>query len=148
MGEKIKKGDVVKIDYEGKLEDGKVFDSSKKEGQSNPIEFEVGAGKVIPGFDEAVEGMEKGETKEFTIPSEKAYGKRVEELKKEFPKSALQTDTEPEKGMVLMLQSPEGQQFPAQICDVGEETITLDLNHPLAGQDLSFNIEVVEVTSK
>ncbi|MEX0920583.1 MAG: peptidylprolyl isomerase [Candidatus Pacearchaeota archaeon] len=144
----IKDGDKIKVEYEGKLEDGQVFDSSKQGEQGQPLEFEVGAKQVIPGFEDAVKGMEKGQKKEFKISSDQAYGEKRDDLKKDIPKSSVPENPDgkqPEPGMVLMVQSPQGQQFPAQIVDVKEETITLDLNHPLAGKDLFFNIEVVDV---
>ncbi|MBU2503752.1 MAG: peptidylprolyl isomerase [Nanoarchaeota archaeon] len=147
----IKEGDKVKLEYEGKLEDGTVFDSSKHGEHSHPLEFEVGAGQVIPGFEEAVKGMEKGEKKEFEIPAEKAYGERKEDLKKEIPKDSIPKSPEgrePEAGMVLMVQSPEGQSFPVKIDEVKESTIIIDLNHPLAGKKLIFNVEVADVKSK
>ena len=141
----IKQGDKVSVEYEGKLDTGEVFDSSKRGEHSNPIEFEVGAGRVIKGFDEAVVGMEKGEEKEFSIPPEQAYGERREELKKDIPRSALPPGQEPKAGMMLMLNTPQGQQFPAKIADVNDEKIVVDLNHPLAGKKLNFKIKVVDV---
>ncbi len=138
----IEKGNNVVIEYEGRLENGQVFDSS--EGKE-PLEFEVGSGSVIKGFDEAVVGMEKGQEKEFEIESENAYGPVREELKREVPKSALQFDQEPKEGMGLMLTSQEGKQIPAKIVSVGDENITIDLNHPLAGKKLIFKIKIVDV---
>ena len=141
----IKQGDTIKVDYTGSLEDGQVFDSS--EGKQ-PLEFEVGAGKIIPGFDKAVVGMEKGEEKEITIKPEDAYGQPRDDLQKEVPRSALPQDQEPKEGMGLMMNTPQGQQIPARIVKVTEENITIDLNHPLAGKTLKFKIKISEVTSK
>lgn len=141
----IQQGDVVKVEYEGKLENGEVFDTTEHEGHSHPIEFEVGSGKVIQGFEQAVEGMEKGQEKEFSLSPEEAYGERKEEFKKEVPKSSLPQDQEPKEGMMLVAKSPNGQQFPAKIVSVGDESITIDLNHPLAGKELFFKIKVVDV---
>ena len=151
MGKKIKKGDKIKVDYEGKFKDGKIFDSSKHGDNSHPLEFEVGSGQVIKGFDEAVMGMEKGQSKNFSIKSVDAYGEKRDDLKKDIPRSSLPPapeGQEPKPGMILVLQSPQGQQFPAQILKVTKENITLDLNHPLAGQDLFFDITIAEVVSK
>ncbi len=141
----IKKGDKVKVEYEGKLDSGKVFDSSKHDDHSHPLEFEVGSGKVIKGFDDAVVGMDKGEEKEFSIKPEEAYGERKEQLRQEVPRTAFPEGQEPKEGMMLMLKSPQGQQFPAKIMAVSDDKITLDLNHPLAGENLNFKIKVLEV---
>lgn len=139
----IKQGDKIKVEYTGTLEDGKVFDSS--EGKK-PLEFEVGAGKIIPGFDKAVVGMKKGEEKEISIKPEDAYGQPREELKKEFPKSSMPKGQEPKEGMGLVLNSPQGK-IPARIVKVSDDKVTIDLNHPLAGKTLNFKIKVVDVES-
>lgn len=138
----VDKGNNVKIEYTGKLDDGTVFDSSEKQGK--PLEFEVGAGVVIPGFDNAILGMEKGEEKEFKIEPNEGYGDRNEELIKEVPKDKMPKEVEPKEGMMLIMATPQGQQIPTKIVKVGDETITLDMNHPLAGQTLNFNIKLVE----
>ncbi len=137
----IKKGDKVKIEYTGTLEDGKVFDSSKGK---KPLEFEVGAGKVISGFDKAVTGMKKGEEKEVTIKPENAYGKPNDKLKKELPKSSFPEGKTPKVGMNIALNSPKGK-IPARIVKVSDDKITIDLNHPLAGKTLNFKVKVVDV---
>tara|TARA_Y100000310_G_C20618956_1_gene782214 strand:+ start:966 stop:1409 length:444 start_codon:yes stop_codon:yes gene_type:complete len=145
---KIKKGDKIKADYEGKLDNGEVFDSSTHGDHSHPIEFTVGEGQVIKGFDDAVVGMEKGEEKEFTIKSEGAYGERKEELKQKIPRDKLPQDQDPKEGMVLMIGNPEtGQQFPTKILAVDDKEVTIDMNHPLAGKDLTFKIKIVSVES-
>lgn len=142
----VKKGDKVKVEYEGKLESGETFDSTKQEdGTSQPIEFEVGSGKILPAFEENVEGMEEGQEKEFTLKPENAYGERNEEMKKQIPRDQLPQDQEPKEGMALLLNTPQGQQFPAKIIGVDENNITIDLNHPLAGKTLNFNVKVSEV---
>ena len=141
----IKQGDTIKVDYTGTLENGQVFDSSKGK---KPIEFEVGAGKIIPGLDKAVVGMEKDQEKEISIKPENAYGQPKEELKKEVPRSALPKGQEPKEGMGLMMNTPQGQQIPARIVKVTDEDITLDLNHPLAGKTLNFKIKIAEINSK
>lgn len=140
----IKKGDKVKVDYEGKLEDGTIFDSSKHGDHSHPIEFTVGENQVIPGFENGVIGLEKGDEKEIHIEPKDAYGEKNPELTKEFPKANLPKDQEPKIGMGLMLQAPTGQQIPAIISEVKDTSVVLDFNHPLAGKKLIFNVKVVE----
>jgi len=144
----IKNGDRVVIKYEGKLDNGEVFDSSDKHGQ--PLEFEVGSKAVIEGFDNAVVGMEKGQKKEFEIPPEKAYGNAKTELKQEMSKTSIPQPAEGQElkaGMILMASSPDGNQFPVKISEVKDESIIIDLNHPLAGKKLFFNIEIVDIKS-
>lgn len=137
-----KSGDTVKIHYTGTLEDGSQFDSSK---DRDPLEFELGSGQVIPGFEKAVEGMAVGEEKSVTIGSDDAYGPRREQMVQELPKTALPPDLEPEAGMALQAQGQDGQPIHLTVTEVGEETITVDANHPLAGKDLSFDIELVAI---
>lgn len=139
----IKQGDKVKVEYTGTLDDGKVFDSS--EGKQ-PIEFEVGAGRVIPGFDKAVVGMEKEQEKEISIKPEDAYGNSREELKQDIPRTSLPQGQEPKVGMGLMLNSPQGK-IPARITNVTDENVTIDLNHPLAGKNLNFKIKIADIVS-
>ncbi|MFO8082311.1 MAG: peptidylprolyl isomerase [Armatimonadota bacterium] len=135
-------GDTVKVHYTGKLEDGTVFDSSR---EREPLEFTLESGQIIPGFEEAVEGMEEGEETTVEIPPEKAYGMRQEDAVMEFPATELPDEMEPEVGMQLQLQGANGQAFPARVVEVGDETVVLDANHPLAGETLTFDIELVEV---
>jgi len=142
MAEKVKKGDKVKIEYTGKLADGAVFDSS--EGKA-PLCFEVGSGKVIPGFDKAVEGMKLDEKKTFTLPVDKAYGPARPELAQEVPRDKLPKEPEPKEGMMLVMQTPDGRQMPAKITKVADDKVTIDLNHPLAGKELTFEIKVVGI---
>ena len=137
-----KSGDTVRIHYTGTLEDGTQFDSS--DGR-DPLEFALGGGQVIPGFDSAVDGMAVGENKSVTIQPDQAYGERHEQLIQQLPKSALPEDMEPAVGMQLQSQSPDGQVMNLVITDVADETITVDANHPLAGQPLTFAIELVEI---
>jgi len=141
----VKKGSKVKVDYTGTFDDGTVFDASEKQGQ--PLEFEVGSGQVIKGFDEAVVGMEEGQEKEITIPPAEAYGEVKAELNKKIPRAQLPQDQEPKVGMVLAVGLPNGQQFPARIVAVTADDVTIDLNHPLAGKTLHFKIKVVEVSA-
>lgn len=143
--QQVKQGDKVKVHYHGKLTDGTTFDSS--EGRE-PLEFEVGAGAVIPGFDNGVMGMAVGDKKTVNIPAEEAYGPKVDELVMDFPKERFPEDMQPEIGMQLMMNNGSGQQFPVTIVEVKEESITLDANHQLAGKDLVFDIELVDIESK
>jgi len=139
---KAKSGDKVRIHYTGKLDDGTQFDSSAGR---EPLEFDLGGGGVIPGFDSAVDGMAVGESKSVKIESEQAYGPRHEELIQDVPKSELPDDIEISVGLQLQAQSPEGQVMRFVIAAITEEVITLDGNHPLAGQTLNFDIELVEI---
>jgi FKBP-type peptidyl-prolyl cis-trans isomerase 2 len=140
----IKKGDKVKVEYTGKLDDGTVFDSTEKQG-GEPLEFEVGGGQIIPGFDKAVMGMEKGEEKEVHIKSSDAYGEHKEEMVKQLPNQGL--PKEAKVGSVLGINLPTGQQVPAKVVKIDEKTVTIDLNHPLAGKDLTFHLKVVDYNS-
>ena len=140
----IKKGDKIKVKYTGTLEDGTVFDSNK---DKDALEFEVGAGKIIKGFDDAVMGMEKGEEKKVTLKPEDAYGQPNPDLVKEVPKEQLPKDPEPKEGMMLAVGLPNGQQIPAKIVKVGDSNVTIDLNPPLAGKTLNFEIKVVDIES-
>ena len=138
----VAKGNKVKVEYKGTLEDGTEFDSSAKHGQ--PLEFEAGAGQMIKGFDEAVMGMEKDEEKNISLTSDKAYGDINAQLVQKIPKDQLPKEQEPKVGMVLGVKLPNGQQIPARITEVSDNDVTLDLNHPLAGKSLNFWIKVVE----
>lgn len=137
-----KSGDTVRIHYTGTLDDGTQFDSSAGR---DPLEFALGGGQVIPGFDKAVDGMAVGDSKTVTIPPEDAYGERHDQLVQQVPKSALPDDMEPAVGMHLQSQSPDGQVMNLVVVEVEEETLTLDANHPLSGQALTFAIELVEI---
>jgi len=141
----VAKGNKVKVDYTGSFDDGTVFDDSEKHGQ--PLEFEVGSGQVIKGFDDAVLGMKKGEEKKIVIPAKEAYGEVRAELNKKVPRQQLPQDQEPKVGMVLAIGMPNGQQFPARIIAVTKDDVTLDLNHPLAGKTLHFRLKVAEISA-
>jgi len=137
-----KSGDTVRIHYSGTLSDGTQFDSS--EGRE-PLEFALGAGAVIPGFEKAVEGMAVGENKSVTIEPDDAYGPRHDQLVQQVPNSALPEDVEPAVGMQLQGQSPEGQVMNLTVTGIEDDAITVDANHPLAGEALKFDIELVEI---
>ena len=135
-------GKTVSIHYTGRFDNGDVFDSS--EGR-DPLAFELGAGQVIAGMDEAVASMAVGDKQTVKIPPEAAYGERDERLVQEVPKDALQGQVAPEVGMQLQSQAPNGQIMQLVVTEVAEETFTVDANHPLAGQTLTFDIELVSV---
>ncbi len=137
-----KAGDTVKIHYTGTLEDGTQFDSSQGR---DPLEFQVGGGQVIPGFDKAVEGMSIGENKSVEIPAEDAYGEHHPQMVQEVPRTALPEDLEPQVGMGLSARNPDGSEVQLTVTEVKDETITVDGNHPLAGKALNFDIELVEI---
>jgi peptidylprolyl isomerase len=141
----IKQGDFVSVEYEGRLESGEIFDSSRHGDHSHPLEFEVGSGKVIRGFDEGVLGMELGEEKEIVIKPSEGYGEVNTSLYKKIPRQSFEFEEEPQKGMGLMISTPDGKQFPTKIIDVDEHTITIDLNHPLAGKTLIFKVKILAV---
>jgi peptidylprolyl isomerase len=141
---KVKDGDTVKVHYTGTLtEEGTVFDSSE---DREPLEFTLGNGKLIPGFEQAVVGMEEGDETTVEIESGDAYGQRREDLELEVAKSDLPDNIDPQVGMQLQMQQQEnGQAIPVQITAVEDEFVKLDANHPLAGKDLTFDIELVEI---
>lgn len=136
-------GDTVRIHYTGRLDDGSVFDSS--EGRE-PLEFAVGSGQVIPGFDNAVSGMEEGQQKRVTIPADEAYGPRREELVLTVERSQLPDDMSPQLGEQYQM-SQAGQTVVLTVTDVSEDAVELDANHPLAGENLTFDIQLVGIDS-
>ena len=135
-------GDTVKVHYTGRLTDGTVFDTSIG---SDPLEFTLGQGQTIPGFEQAVIGMQVGETKTVTIPADQAYGPHREDMILEVSKDELSEDLDPEVGMQLQINQGDGGITIVTITEVSETTIRIDANHPLAGQDLTFNIELVDI---
>lgn len=137
-----KSGDKVKVHYHGKLITGETFDSSQGR---EPLEFEVGSGMVIRGFDEGVAGMEEGEKKTINIPVEQAYGPRNPEMMIDMPKDRFPSDLELELGMPLMMSDGAGHNHQVVVVEIKEDTVVLDANHPLAGQDLIFDLELVEI---
>lgn len=142
---KIEEGDKVKVHYTGTLDDGTKFDSS--EGRE-PLEFVVGEKKVIPGFEQALIGMEKDEEKEVKLLSGDAYGDKNPALIQEVPKQGLPEGMEVKEGTQLMLKSPTGQTLPATVKEIKDETFVIDLNHPLAGKNLNFSLKVEEIEKK
>ncbi|CUK12853.1 FKBP-type peptidyl-prolyl cis-trans isomerase SlyD [Ruegeria denitrificans] len=138
----IKQGDTVRIHYKGSLLDGNVFDSS--EGR-DPLEFVVGSGQIIPGLDTAMPGLAAGEKKRVEIACVDAYGPINPEMRQQIPREGIPDDIPLELGTQLQMQTPDGQALPVTVVEVDEATVTLDANHPLAGQDLIFDIEVVSI---
>jgi FKBP-type peptidyl-prolyl cis-trans isomerase 2 len=141
----IKKGDTIKIEYVGTLDDGIVFDSTEKTGE--PLEFEVGTQKVLESFENEIIGMEVGEEKEFKLSSEDAYGDYNKELTKDLPRDQLPEGLEIDVDMILVMSMPNGMQMAAKIVELTDETVTIDLNHPLAGQSLNFKVKIVEIVT-
>jgi peptidylprolyl isomerase len=137
-----KDGDTVRVHYTGTLNDGTVFDSSKSR---EPLEFTIGQPGIIPGFQEVVSGMEPGETVTETVTSEKAYGPHSEEMVVEIDRGRLPDHVTPEIGQHLQLVQPDGQQIVVRVTDLSDETVTLDANHPLAGRDLTFEVDLIEI---
>jgi peptidylprolyl isomerase len=138
----VKSGDKIKVHYHGKLTTGETFDSSAGR---EPLEFEVGSGMVIKGFDDGVTGMTVGEKKTINIPFAEAYGPINPEMVIEMPKDRFPQDMEIEVGMPLMMSDPEGHQMQVSITEIKDTTVMLDANHPLAGQDLIFDLELMEI---
>ncbi len=135
-------GDRVKVHFTGRLENGEVFTSS---GDSEPLEFTIGRGQVIPGFEKAVTGMEVGETKTVTLPPQEAYGSRQEDLVVDVKKSNFPEDITPTLGEQLEIPQEDGEPLKVTVCDISEDTVTLDANHPLAGYTVTFTIILVAV---
>lgn len=135
----VKNGDTVKVHYTGTLADGTVFDSSL---EREPLEFTLGEGQIIPGFEKTVLGMSAGESRTVTIPAEEAYGPYREEMVLEVPRTQLPADMQPQVGMQLQIGEEQGEGMLVQIATVTDAQITLDANHPLAGKDLTFNIQL------
>ncbi|MFG6531220.1 MULTISPECIES: peptidylprolyl isomerase [unclassified Sulfitobacter] len=140
----VKSGDTVQIHYTGTLKDGTTFDSS--EGR-DPLEFVVGSGQIIPGLDSALPGMTEGDKKVVQVPSEEAYGPVNPEMRQAVPREGIPADIPLDPGTQLQMQTPEGQALPVTVVEVDETTVTLDANHPLAGKDLQFDIELVKIAS-
>lgn len=135
-------GDTVRVHYKGTLDDGNEFDSSAGR---EPLEFRLGTGQVIAGFERTVDGMQLGETRTARLNADDAYGARRADLVVELPKEQFPEGVTPEAGQQLELQQEDGQRIPVRITAVEDETVTLDANHPLAGEALTFEIELVEI---
>jgi peptidylprolyl isomerase len=140
----IKDGDTIQIHYVGTLLDGSVFDSS--EGRE-PLEFEVGAGHVIPGLEAALPGMAVGDKQVVKIACADAYGAINPGMRQAVPREGIPDSIPLEVGTQLAMKAPDGQEMPVMVVEVNEATVTLDANHPLAGKDLQFDVEVVKITS-
>lgn len=140
--QQVKKGDTVSVHYHGKLNDGSTFDSS--EGRA-PLEFTAGNGQVIKGFDDAVLDMQVGDKKTVNIPVHEAYGERNQEMMVKVPRTDFPQDMTPEIGMELQMSDDQGHVFPVVVAEVHEDSVLLDANHPLAGQELTFDIEIVSI---
>lgn len=140
MSEPAKDGDRVRVHYTGRLAGGNEFDTSR---EGEPLEFTVGAEEVIAGFDEAVRGMRVGDSKTVEIEPEDAYGERREQLVTAVPRSEMNLDVEPHEGMMLAMQLADGNQIPVNVTKVTDAEVTLDANHPLAGEKLTFDLELV-----
>lgn len=140
-----KAGDKVKVHYHGKLTSGETFDSSQGR---DPLEFELGSGMVIPGFDEGVEGMTEGEKKTINIPVDQAYGPRRQEMMIDMPRERFPSEMELEVGMPLMMSDGAGNNHQVVVTEIKESSVMLDANHPLAGQELIFDLELVEIVGK
>jgi FKBP-type peptidyl-prolyl cis-trans isomerase 2 len=145
MPEQAKKGDTAHVHYTGRLESGEVFDSSEG---GDPLQFEIGSGQVIAGFDEGVSGMTVGDQKTIEIEPAEAYGQRVDALVQAVPRQGINLDREPEVGMRLGLQLPDGNEIPVTITEVTADSITIDANHPLAGEKLIFDLKLVNLNNE
>ncbi|MCX7567065.1 peptidylprolyl isomerase [Sulfitobacter sp. F26169L] len=138
----VKAGDTVHLHYTGTLLDGTTFDSS--EGR-DPLQFEVGSGQIIPGLDVAIPGMVVGDKKTVKIGADDAYGQVNPEMRQAVPREGIPAEIPLEIGTQLQMQTPDGQAMPVTVVEVDEATVTLDANHPLAGKDLQFDIELVKI---
>lgn len=142
--EKVENGMFVSVDYKGSLQNGEVFDTSH---ERQPIEIKMGEGQLIKGFEKELLGMTVNEKKVFTIDPEDAYGQRDENLTQSFARSDVPPEINPQVGMTVGLYAPDGRQVPARITHMDDDKLTLDLNHPLAGESLTFEIEVVGISN-
>jgi peptidylprolyl isomerase len=142
--ETVENGKFISVEYTGTLDNGRVFDSSKGH---QPLEIQMGAGQLIRGFEAQLMGMALNEKKVFTIASEDAYGSRNDDLVQSVPRSHVPPEMDLQIGMVVGLSTPDGRQMPARVVNLDDEQVTMDLNHPLAGESLTFEIEVVGISS-
>lgn len=139
----IKKGDIIKVEYEGCLEDGTIFDSTELN-NGVPLKFEVGSGHVINGFDKAMIGKNTGEEFSITLPPSEAYGEFNPTLQHKIGRDQFPKDIEPEIGMILRIDAPNGSHSIARITEIEDNSVTIDMNHPLAGKNLNFKIKIIE----
>jgi len=142
--ETVAKGTVVQVHYTGTLKNGEVFDSSQ---DREPLEVAVGEGQLIMGFEKALLGMSVNEKKVFTLSPEEAYGERNADALRTFSRQEIPPGLEVEKGQMVAVTTPQGEQIPAKVIQVDDENLTIDFNHPLAGETLTFEIEVVGIHS-
>lgn len=143
MTDQAKDGDKVRLEYVGSLDDGTVFDCAEE--CCEPFEFVLGEGSALPAFEERVRGMAVGETKEFVLEADEAYGDHDPGLIREVPKDQFPVDAELEEGVMIVLGLPDGTEIPAIVSEIGDTAITLDLNHPLSGMRLHFKIKLVSI---
>lgn len=141
----VTEGDTITLHYTGSLDDGTIFDSS--EGRP-PMSFKVGAGQVIPGFDDGVRGMQIGDSRHIVVPADQAYGEYHEDLVKVVPRDAFPPDMKPAIGLVLELELPSGESMPVRIIDVEGDDVVLDANHLLAGEALNFDVHLVSIDNE
>lgn len=139
----VKTGDTVKVHYSGTLDDGTQFDSSTGR---DPLEFTIGAGQVIPGFDQAMIGMAVGDSKAVQIPCEEAYGHRNPDAIQQVSRDQIPANIDVSAGAQLQAQTPDGRQLLLTVVEANDDTVTLDANHPLAGQNLNFKITLVDIS--
>ena len=142
---RVKRGDTVKVHYRGRLQNGDVFDDS---GSREPLKLTIGSGEVIPGFEQAIMGMSPGESKTTKVSALLAYGPRRDDLVVEVEKEKLNDDIEPQIGQRLQIKQPDGQSFIVTVTEVSDQSVVLDANHPLAGKDLIFEIDLVEIVEQ
>lgn len=140
MGREARPGDTVRVHYTGTLDDGTVFDSSR---DGDPLEIVLGDGQVIEGFEQALLGMVEGESREVAIPAAEAYGERSDELVISVDREELPADLDPEVGQTLAVDTGDEEEMAAWVAEVGDDAITVDLNHPLAGRRLTFEVELI-----
>jgi FKBP-type peptidyl-prolyl cis-trans isomerase 2 len=145
MVDEIKDGDTVEILFEAKLEDGTVFDKTEED---QPLKLTIGEGKILPAVENAIKGMKVGESKEIVIEPEDGFGPYIDELVADIPKSAINPDLKLELGMVLIIKMPTGKRYPARVIEIGDNSVKIDLNHPLAGKKLIFFIKLIKVNKK
>ena len=138
----VRQGDTVKVHYTGRLDNGKVFDTSAEQ---DPLQFKVGGHEVIPGFEQAVLGMSVGDSRTTKISASRAYGPRRKDLVIEVDRKNIDDDTNIEIGQRLKIKQPDGKEFIVEVTGVQDSTVTLDANHPLAGKDLTFDIDLVDI---